>query len=125
MSPSLKKIPILSLAGGLARVIIQELKENDYPELSQLSKGMVRFRAEKLKEASSEALQELSYIKVDNSMFRRVRARLEADQIKSRHSTLEMLSFLLFRLQELQTHCKPPPPDRHPGKTRPVVHQTL
>jgi len=109
MSPSQKKILIFALAVGFRDMIIKQLNQTPTHLMSEQEikdRDMTAWRAIKLAEAGQAAIDKNGYIKVDNSMVRRAKRKInQLYKDGEEFEIVEALSFLLLGLQELQTHC--------------------
>lgn len=95
MTPSLKKLTILGLATGIAQML-----------LDQSDDAKVHWRSQVLYQASQLAVDKCN-VTVDKSRLRQAQVKIDEVCLDGQDfDIVDMLSFLLIGLDDLQTHCK-------------------
>ena len=95
MNPSTKKLCIFGLATGVANMLVEQSTDE-----------RVKWRAQVLAKAGQLAVDKCN-IKVDKSKLKQVQVKIdEVCKDKSEFDTVDMLSFLLLGLDDLQANCK-------------------
>jgi len=95
MNNSLKKLSIFSLAAGVGQMIHDQTDDDK-----------IKWRSSLLARSGNEALATCK-AKIDTSRLNQVKKKIDAVcEDKEKFDTVNMLSFLLTGLDDLQAHCK-------------------
>jgi len=95
MNSTLKKLSIFSLAAGVGQMIYDQAEDE-----------RVKYRAALMSKAGQDALDKCK-AKIDKSKIKQIQKRIDAVcEDKEKFDTVDILSFLLAGLDDLQRHCK-------------------
>jgi len=95
MNNSIKKLSIFSLAAGVGQMIHDQADDDK-----------IKWRSSLLAKSGNEALATCK-AKIDASRLNQVKKKIDAVcEDKEKFDTVNMLSFLLTGLDDLQAHCK-------------------
>ncbi|RJR07915.1 hypothetical protein C4588_06100 [Candidatus Parcubacteria bacterium] len=111
MNTPLKKLCVYGLAGGLGKIVREQVlnpekKEKYFADLTQDETELLLWNCAQLESAGQKAM-DTAKVKRDRSMIRQAERKIiEAAGTVGEIDVLRMLSFLFLGLAELELYCK-------------------